>query len=304
MEATMYVVTGATGNTGSVIANRLLDAGKKVRAISRNPDHLKELVARGAEPFTADLHDQAALTRAFTGAEAVYAMIPPSATSQDYRAEQRRISGAIAGALEAAGVKHAVALSSVGADKESGTGPVAGLHEFENRLNRIAGLNVIHLRAGYFMENTLGQAQAIRAMGKMAGPLNADLKLPLIATQDIGAAAAEWLLDLSFTGKQTREVLGQRDLSYKEIATIIAMAIDKPGLEYVQLPPEQIKSIFIQLGMSANMADLILEMSEGLNSGHMRALEARTPRNSTPTSFEAFVQKHFLPLYKGEASAA
>ncbi|HEX5434483.1 MAG TPA: NAD(P)H-binding protein, partial [Candidatus Angelobacter sp.] len=73
----MYVVTGATGNTGRIVANRLLDAGKKVRVISRNAEHLKRFVARGAEPFTADLQDLAALTRAFSGAEAVYAMIPP-----------------------------------------------------------------------------------------------------------------------------------------------------------------------------------------------------------------------------------
>src|ERR1041385_2066624 len=162
----MYVVTGATGNTGRVIANRLLDAGKKVRVISRSSEHLKLFVARGAEPFVADLSDSAALAKAFAGAEAVYAMIPPSATSQDYRAEQRRASETIAGALQTAGVKHVVALSSVGADKPSGTGPVAGLHEFENKLNTISGLNVVHLRPGYFMENTLGQAQAIRAMGK------------------------------------------------------------------------------------------------------------------------------------------
>jgi uncharacterized protein YbjT (DUF2867 family) len=304
MEVTMYVVTGATGNTGRVVANRLLDAGKKVRAISRNADNLKALVARGAEPFTADLHDQAALTRAFTGAEAVYAMIPPNPASKDVPAEQRRVSEGIAGALEAAGVKHTVALSSIGADKEAGTGPVAGLHQFENRLNRISGLNVIHLRAGYFMENTLGQAQAVRAMGKVVGPLNGDLKLPMIATQDIGATAAEWLLELSFTGKQTRELLGQRDLSYNEVASVIGKAIEKPDLQYVQLSAEQIKPVFIQLGMSANMADLILEMSNGLNSGHMCALEARTSKNTTPTSFETFVQEYFLPLYRGEASAA
>jgi hypothetical protein len=231
-------------------------------------------------------------------------MIPPNPASKDVPAEQHRVSESIAGALEAAGVKHAVALSSVGADKEAGTGPVAGLHQFENRLNRIAGLNVIHLRAGYFMENTLGQAQAVRAMGKMVGPLSGDLKLPMIATQDIGASAAEWLLNLSFTGKQSRELLGQRDLSYNEVASIIGMGIEKTDLQYVQLPADQMKPILIQLGMSANMADLLLEMSAGLNSGHMRALEARTAKNTTPTSFEDFVQKHFLPLYRGEASAA
>jgi uncharacterized protein YbjT (DUF2867 family) len=300
----MYVVTGATGNTGRVIANRLLDAGKKVRVISRSSEHLKLFVARGAEPFVADLSDSAALAKAFAGAEAVYAMIPPSATSQDYRAEQRRASETIAGALQTAGVKHVVALSSVGADKPSGTGPVAGLHEFENKLNTISGLNVVHLRPGYFMENTLGQAQAIRAIGKVAGPLNGDLKMPFIATQDIGNAAADLLLKLEFTGKQTHELHGQRDLSYNDVAGIIGKAIENPGLQYVQLPAEQIKPVFIQLGMSANIADLILEMSAALNSGHMRALEPRSAQNTTPTSYETFVSEQFLPLYRTQASAA
>ena len=104
----MYVVTGATGNTGRVVANRLLDQGKKVRVIGRSAERLQSFVARGAEAFVADLNDQAALTKAFTGAEGVYAMIPPSATSQDYRGEQRRASrsncrGAGAGGSKARG---------------------------------------------------------------------------------------------------------------------------------------------------------------------------------------------------------
>ena len=300
----MYVVTGATGNTGRVIANRLLDAGKKVRVISRSADHLKPFAARGAEPFVADLNDEAALAKAFAGAEAVYAMIPPNGASQDFRAEQRRVTDAIAGALQTAGVKQVVSLSSVGADKPSGTGPVAGLHELENRLNKIAGLNVVHLRPGYFMENTLGQAMAIRAMGKMAGPLKGDLKMPFIATQDIGNAAADLLLKLDFKGQQARELLGQRDLSYNDAAQIIGNKIENPGLQYVQFPPEEIKPVFIQMGMSANIADLILEMSAALNSGHMRPLEPRTAKNSTPTSYETFVTEQFLPLYKRQASAA
>lgn len=300
----MYVVTGATGNTGRVIANRLLDAGKKVRVISRSADHLKPFAARGAEPFVADLNDEAALAKAFAGAEAVYAMIPPNGASRDFRAEQQRVTEAIAGALQTAGVKHVVSLSSVGADKPSGTGPVAGLHELENRLNKIAGLNVVHLRPGYFMENTLGQAMAIRAMGKMAGPLKGDLKMPFIATHDIGNAAADLLLKLDFKGQQARELLGQRDLSYNDAAQIIGNKIENPGLQYVQFPPEEIKPVFIQMGMSANIADLLLEMSAALNSGHMRALEPRTAKNSTPTSYETFVTEQFLPLYKRQASAA
>src|SRR6476646_907806 len=295
MEVAMYVVTGATGNTGHVVASHLLDQKKTVRVIGRSKERLQPLVDRGAEAFVADLNHQTALTRAFTGAEGVYALIPPSMTSQDYRSEQRRAAGALAGALEQSGVKHAVALSSVGADKQAGTGSVAGLHEFEEILNRIAGLNVVHLRAGYFMENTLGQAAAIHAMGKTAGPLRGDLKLPLIAARDIGSAAAELLTALDFSGKQTRELLGQRDLSMDEATAIIGKSIEKPDLKYVQVPGEQMQPLFIQMGMSPNVASLILEMAEALNSGHMRALEQRSQRNTTPTSFETFVQEEFLP---------
>ncbi|HEY1526545.1 MAG TPA: NmrA family NAD(P)-binding protein [Candidatus Angelobacter sp.] len=300
----MYVVTGATGNTGSVVANRLLDQSKKVRVVGRSAERLQPFVARGAEGFVADVSDQAAATRAFTGADAVYAMIPPDMTTQDFRSDQHRVGEAIAGALEDSGVKHVVSLSSVGADKESGTGPVVGLQEFENRLNRITGLNVVHLRAGYFMQNTLGQAAAILAMGKTAGPLRGDLKLPMIAARDIGDAAAELLLALDFSGKQTRELLGQRDLSMDEATAIIGEAIGQADLKYLQLPPEQMQPIFVQMGMSSNMAELIVEMAAALNSGHMRALEPRSSRNTTPTSFETFVKEEFVPLYQGQSRAA
>lgn len=300
----MYVVTGATGNTGSVVAHRLLEKGKKVRVIARNAERLQALAAAGAEPFAADLTDPAALTRAFSGAEAVYAMIPPNPASQDVRADQHRITESIASALEKTGVKRAVSLSSIGADKKSGTGPVAGLHEFEERLNAVPGLNVMHLRAGYFMENTLGQGAAIRAMGKTVGPLRGDLKLPLIATRDIGEVAADVLLKLEFNGRQTRELQGQRDVSYDEATAIIAKAIDKPEIKYVQLPDEQIQPILVQMGMSPHMAAMILEMSAALNAGHMRSLESRSARTTTPTSYETFVVEVLLPVYKGQVRAA
>jgi len=300
----MYVVTGASGNTGSAVANTLLDQGKKVRVIGRHAERLQPFVARGAEPFIAHLTDAEALTRGFQGAEGVYVMIPPNVQSQDFRADQHAISEVIGSALEKAGVRHAVALSSVGADKPDKTGPVVGLYEFENRLNRIAGLNVLHLRAGYFMENTLGQAGAIQAFGKTAGPLRGDLKLPLIATRDIGAAAAAELVKRDFSGHQTRELLGQRDVDMNEATAIIGKAIQKPDLQYVQLPNEQLLPVFIQMDMSYNMGELILEMAEALNSGYMRALEPRSARNTTPTSFETFVAEQFVPFFKGQSKAA
>lgn len=300
----MYAITGATGNTGSVVANHLLTRGQKVRAIGRDTGRLQSLVSHGAEPFTADLIDPERLTGAFTSTQAVYAMMPPLLTSEDYRAHQDRVVEALASAIERSRVKFVVSLSSIGADKPDRTGPVVGLYHLEQRLNRIPGINLLHLRAGYFMENTLPQAGIIPATGTAIGPLLPDLKLPMIATRDIGIAAAEALSRLDFTGHQTRELLGERDISMAEVTSIIAKAIGRPGLQYVQASDEQLRPALIQMGMSRNVADLILELSASLNAGHARALEARSPANTTPTSYETFVAEEFVPLYKRQSPAA
>ena len=300
----MYVITGATGNTGNVVARKLLADGHKVRVIGRSANRLGPLTDEGAEPFVCAVTDASGLANAFSGARAVYAMIPPNMTSADFRDDQKKASDAIAQAIEEAEVKYAVTLSSVGADKVEGTGPVAGLHYFEQTINRIPELNVLHLRPAYFMENILAQIGIIQTMGITAGPLRADLMLPMIATRDIGAAAAEALVRLAFNGQQTRELLGERDLSYSEVATIIGNAIGQPDLKYVQLPDEQLRGALTQMGMSLNVANLLLEMAGALNSGHMRQLEKRSPENTTPTSFETFVAEEVVPRYRGKSTTA
>ena len=299
----MYVVLGASGNTGNVAAKNLLARGQKVRAVGRNAANLQSLAAEGAEIFIGDLTDVPALTKAFHRADAAYVMIPPNPTSNDFRAFQDHVSTAIAAAVQSSGIKHVVALSSFGADKPNGTGPVAGLHDLEQKLNQINGANVLHLRAGYFMENTLPQVGVIRMLGSMMGPVSPDLKLPLIATRDIGAAAADALLRLEFQGKQTRELQGQRDLDYSGAAAIIGTAIGKTDLGYIQAPDNQIRAAMVQMGMSDNFAGLILEMAGALNTGHMRTLEPRTAANTTPTKFETFVAESFVPAYQHQAAA-
>ena len=153
------------------------------------------------------------------------------------------------------------------------------------------------------MENTLPQVSVVRRMGTVIGPLSPTLKLPMIATRDIGNAAADALLRREFIGKQTRELLGHRDLDYTEVARIIGAAVGKPSLAYVNAPDDQFRSALQQMGMSSNMADLMLEMTHALNSGSMRPLEPRTPENTTATSYETFVNEEFLPAYRQQAAA-
>src|SRR5258707_7468138 len=213
----MHAILGASGNTGSIIANSLLSKGEKVRVVGRDAGRLQRFVRQGAEAFTATVSDAAALTKAFSGARAAYLMLPPAKSRED----QERDSDAIAKAVKESGLRYAVHLSSYGAQVPEGTGPVAGLHSSEQKLNAISGLNVLQLRAAYFMENNLAAIGMIHGMGVFGNALLPDLKLPMATTRDVGDHAAQRLLDLDFSGKQIRELLGERDLRSTEPTDVI-----------------------------------------------------------------------------------
>src|SRR5580704_993129 len=142
----MYVVLGASGNTGHIVAQNLLARQQKVRVVGRDAAHLQSHAAQGAEIFIADVTDAAALTKAFQNADSSYVMIPPDPTGNDPLAYSERVGDAIATALKNAGVKNVVVLSSFGADKNKGTGPVVGLYKLEQKLNQLGDVNVLFLR--------------------------------------------------------------------------------------------------------------------------------------------------------------
>ncbi len=300
----MYAIIGATGNTGHVIAEKLLAAGQPVRAIGRSKEHLDALVQKGAEAFVGDINDPETATRAFSGAKAVYAMLPPDFTAKTVREAQERTSNSLAAALERSGVSHAVCLSSIGADKPERVGPVNGLHYFESEINAIPKLNALILRPTYFMENNFPQIKVIQSMGTMGGVLKPDLPLAQIASRDIGAYAATRLLKLDFTGKSTRELLGQRDITMKEAATVFGSAIGKPKLGYSQFPAFAVEMAMKQMGLPADYVKELIEMLESINSGWMKPLEPRSPENTTPTSIETFAAEEFAPRFKGQAAGA
>jgi uncharacterized protein YbjT (DUF2867 family) len=172
------------------------------------------------------------------------------------------------------------------------------------KLNGIARLNVLHLRAAYFMENNLTAIDMIQGMGMFGHALLPDLKLPMIATRDVGNYAALRLLDLDFSGKQTRELLGERDLSMAEATAVIARGTGKPDLRYEQFPYEQVQQALTQKGFSPRTAAVYIEMFEAINAGLLAAQELRSPENSTPTSVENFVQDVFAAAHHGQATTA
>ena len=296
MESKIFALTGATGNIGSVLTETLLSRGYQIRAIGRSRERLQPLVDKGAEALLGSLEDAEFLTRAFTGANAVFAMIPPNLTASDLRAYQNQIGEALATAIKNAGVKQVVNLSSIAGHLDEGTGPIKGLHDNEERFNALEDVNVVHLRPGFFMENLLFGVEVIKNMGANGSALDPQVALPMIATRDIALVAAD-LLTGSFSGKSVREILGQRDLTMTEATTAIGNAIAKPDLKYIQFPYEDARKAMLGMGMSQDMVDEMIEMYRGMNSGIVRPSEARSPENTTPTTIGEFARSTFAGAY-------
>lgn len=299
----MYTVLGASGHIGSIITRLLLDKGEKVRVVGRRPGALQTFVQKGAEFLLTDVTNADGLVAACSGARAAFLMIPPNPSSLDYRADQERTSDAIAFAVRKAGLQYAVNLSSIAAQASSGTGPIAGLHNFEQKLNAIDKLNILHLRPAYFFENHLagvGMIQMLRIYGSAIKP---QIKFPQIATRDIGLYAADRLLKLDFNGKQTQELLGERDLNMTEVTGAFSNALNMSDLRYVQFSYDQFEQALTQMGIPAKTAACFIEMAQGFNDGTVCGLEPRTAANSTATSIESFIKDVFLPAFHQQKAA-
>jgi len=300
----MYVVLGATGNTGSVVAKRLLEKGAKVRVVGRDAARLAALTHQGAEAFTADVNDAAALTKAFAGAEAAYLLLPPQLTAPDLLAVGEKITDAITEAVKSSGISRAVLLSSIGAQHDSKTGPILTLHRFEQKLNQVGGLNALYLRPVFFMENFLMLIGMIQSMGFMGGGIKGDLKMPMIATRDIGDAAAEVLLSQNFQGKTAKEILGQRDLTHEEAARILGGEIGRPKMSYQRFPGFMVEQAMKHMGIPGKTASLMTEMNEAANDGLLDPIEPRSAANTTPTPIETFAKEIFAPAFRAKAATA
>jgi uncharacterized protein YbjT (DUF2867 family) len=287
----MYVITGATGNIGKALSFALLENGKKIRVIGRDAAKLKELTDKGAEPAVGDVKDAAFVTRAFAGCHAAFLMIPPSFHSNDFRLEQQKIAKNYADAVRDNNVKFAVLLSSIGAHLRNGAGVVDGLGDMEEYFSGLEGVNVLIMRPTYFMENVFGQIRTIKQMGFMGSPVNGDISFPVVAIRDIAGVAARRMLSLDFKGTEIAYVLGPRDVTYHEIASVIGAAIGKPELKYVQFPYADAKAAMVASGfVSENMAGLYNGLAESMNTGKALGDHKRTPENTTPTTIEEFAQ--------------
>lgn len=286
-----FAIAGVSGKTGRIAAERLIERGHAVRVIVRDAAKGKDWNARRAahtpEVAVADLADVRALTQALHGVDGAYLLIPPSMTATSFRAYQDGIAKSLVAAVREARVPHVVLLSSIGAQVESGTGPIAGLHVAEKLLREVEGTALTSLRAGYFVENLAGVLGAAKGQGTLPSFYPADLAIPMISTRDIGEVAADLLIEhATAKGKATNIVELGTDRTHAQVAEALSKLLAKP-VRVDEAPVAAVSAAFQSFGFSKDLADLYQEMTSAIRSGIVkfegghRRIEAREPLETT-----------------------
>ena len=260
----MYAIAGVTGHTGKIAAETLLAQGKPVRVIVRKPEQGAPWKARGAEVAIASLDDEAALTRAFTGVQGAYVLLPPDPTSNEVLASRAKLTRAITRAVEASKLPHVVLLSSVGAHVPKGTGPIAMLHDAERSLEK-TGAATTFVRPAYFLENFGAVLQPAKADGVLPSFMPAGMQHESVSTHDIGKTVAKALLD-GPRGHRVIELAGPTPVSANLVAATLTKLLGRP-VKVVEAPLDAVVPTFMSFGMSQNMSELYREMLEAFNSG-------------------------------------
>jgi uncharacterized protein YbjT (DUF2867 family) len=291
-------VTTPTGHIGSKLANILLDRKSDVTVIARHPEKVKDLASRGAKVIAGEHTDPAVVEQAVRGADALFWLTPPEMTSHDPLGAARRMAEAGASVIRKHPELHVVHLSSAGAFLPSGTGPIVGHYETEERF-RTAGKNIVSLRPNEFMENVFFSLPTIIGQDSIYTSLPGSVKAPIIATQDIAEVAAEFLLK-PIDGHHVVDIVGPQEISLDEWARIAGQAIGRQ-IRVVTIPGDKLKAAMSQSGMSPEMAALLVEMEEAISK--IQQFKGEQKRTGKVT-FAQFAREEFAPGYKRAVQSA
>jgi uncharacterized protein YbjT (DUF2867 family) len=285
-----FVVAGATGRVGSLVARELLAEGHKVRAIVRSAGKAQDLVAKGAELATGELTDEAFLTGALRGADGAFLLIPPPPhDSTDVRAYQDRVSHAEAQAVASSGVRHVVVLSSWGAEQPAGTGPIVGLHVLEEALKKTKAISTF-VRAGSFTENLLAMRGAAEHQSILPNFFPPEFKMATIATRDIAPVAVRALLSPP-AATEVVYVMGTHEYSAVDQAAYLSKKLGKE-VKLLNLPVASASQAIQQGGVGVSMANLYQEMYEGAMKG-LLGVVAGSRIEKGPSTLEQALDPYF-----------
>jgi Predicted nucleoside-diphosphate-sugar epimerases len=294
----MILVMGATGHIGSKVVQLLLKEKHPVRCFARHFPNADAFP--GAEIVIGDANEVADLADAMRGCSAALIMLPQNKDAENLRLYQNKLGEVIAEAIEESGINKIVNISSIGADLQSGTGPILGLHDQEERLNQTTHADIVHLRCAYFMENLINGIPSIIQMNRYFDTISPDASIPMTATRDIAARAAFLLLNPDFDGKNVEYILGERNLTGHEAMKAIAKAIGKDEVEYVEISDDEMRKHLLGMQMSESVVDSLIELNHCAENGTLTSTVSRDRVNTTNTSIEEFARTTFLEAYNKE----
>lgn len=288
----MFVVTTPTGKIGSRLVSLLLSAGERVRVIARDPAKLSPLVRDKVEAVEGSLDDKDVVSKALEGAEAVFLVVPFPYDAQDIVGHYLRYVRPTTEAVKRHGVKRIVYVSGLRLAPADGTRKLSLSAAVESAI-KDAGCDYRALWCGGFMENLLGQTEALKQHGAFFQAARPDVKAPLVATRDIAATAAKLLLDRSWTGGGGVAVMGPEDLSYNDMAEIMSRALGKP-VHFQQISDDAFKTRFIQAGGSETVARWLTEMQADIEKNPHGSI-TRNAENTTPFTFREWCEDVLKP---------
>ena len=264
-----FIVTGSLGNISKPLAQELVQKGHRVTVISSKPEKQKDIEAMGGVAAIGTLEDVDFLVSTFTGADAVYCMVPPNDyfdLSLDLIAYYRRIGNNYVQAIHQSGVKRVVNLSTIGAHLEKGSGILFGAHNVEKILNELSSdVAITHIRPTSFYYNLYGYVDTIKNQGFIAANYGAEKIIPWVSPIDIAAAIAEELVT-PFVGRKVRYVASE-ELTGNETARILGAAIGNADLKWRIITNEQMLSGLEGAGMNSQIAAGLVEMYASLYTG-------------------------------------
>ena len=220
------LVSGATGNTGAALVERLLPRRVSVRAMVRTPAAAARFDNTAATPVVADFDDPGAVAAALTGVERAYLVTPSSERAQ---AQQLRFAELAA----TAGVRHLVKLSQFAAAADS---PVRFLRYHAAVEQHIRGLGIgwTFLRPNLYLQGLLAMAGPIRSQGRFFAPIG-DARVSAVDVRDIADVAAAVLTEPGHDGA-TYSITGPAAVTHAEIAVAIGQATGRP-VTFIDVPP-------------------------------------------------------------------
>ncbi|MEM6336019.1 MAG: NAD(P)H-binding protein [Bacteroidota bacterium] len=278
-------VATPTGNIGQVLVRQLLTRNANLVLLARKPDALPADVRGQVRVEQGELQDAAYLQEATAGADALFWLTPANYATPSMADWYDALIASATNAVTKNGIGRVVNLSSQGAHRLEGLGPVSGLGRVENAFDE-TDADVVHLRPGFFMENLLGQLDAVRHTGAMYYPSRTDVPVAMVATQDIAVVAADWLMDTTWSGRHVAGIHGPRDLSYDEAAQLVGETLGVPARAQqvpVEATVEQLQQ-FASPDWAKHLGDLYSNIATEDYSA-----EPRTEATTTPTTLEAFL---------------